>query len=131
MLPVVGGHHLLAAVWAAHGGHGGEVVKALASLALGVAEADLVVGLPGIGVGEGVHTAAGTGAVHEGTFQQVHWSHGQTSRFSVLRCPANIQTVTDWSLFSYIFIIIKFSHSPLPHQVLAPKMFSKTLSNSL
>ena len=54
-------------------------MKAVVSLALCVAEAELVVGLPGVGVGEGVHTAAGTGAVHEGTFQQVNWSHGQSA----------------------------------------------------
>ena len=75
MLAVAGGHHLLGSVWTADGGDGGEVVKAVVRLALCVAEAELVVGLSGVGVGEGVHTAAGTGAVHEGTFQQVNWSH--------------------------------------------------------
>ena len=78
VLAVVGGHHLLGPVLTGRGvdgGDGGQVVKAFVRLALCEAKAELVVGLPGVGVGEGVHAAAGAGAVHEGTFQQVNWSH--------------------------------------------------------
>ena len=72
VLAVARGHHLVGPVLT---GDGGQVVKALVSrLALGVAEADLVVGEPG--VGKGVHAAAGAGAVHEGAGQQIDWSHG-------------------------------------------------------
>ena len=76
----------------------GQVVKALVRLALSVAEAELVVGLPGVGVGEGVHAAAGAGAVHEGTFQQVNWSHRQTALlksrnyFDIFRKIRKLQT---------------------------------------
>ena len=68
VLAVVGGHHLLGQVGAGQAPAGlAQVLKALVRPALSVAEAELVVGQPGVGVGEGVHAAAGAGAVHEGT----------------------------------------------------------------
>ena len=80
VLAVVGGHHLLGQVGAGQAPAGlAQVLKALVRPALSVAEAELVVGQPGVGVGEGVHAAAGAGAVHEGTLQQVNWSHLQHS----------------------------------------------------
>ena len=89
VLAVARGHHLVGPVLTGDGGDGGQVVKALVSrLALGVAEADLVVGEPG--VGEGVHAAAGAGAVHEGAGQEVNWSHGALLQYysqSLLNFP--------------------------------------------
>ena len=78
VLAVAGGDHLLVLTAGASAGLA-QVLKALIRLALSLAEAELAVGLRCVGVGQGVHAAAGAGAVHEGTFQQVDWSHRQTA----------------------------------------------------